>query len=232
MQNLGKITKYLPFFALENVKRHVPVVRPNAFSCPGNARKWRRIYAFRPELEGNARKDGQSGSRKRRWKEPTVRTSGSHLPRLPTDRQVAHLTWGRLIVDYLGQTVGSLSCYITWEMVRHRTATHDCRVRLSYLCRVIESVQKIIFPVGENFFSNWRNSSLIKGWLIRKFCVYLPYLSSCALLADLYGRVQVGRLAVAGVEWARYRMIVKASLTLCRLVDWDLRNFEWKSMAK
>ena len=200
MQNLGKITKYLSFFALENVKRHVPVVRPNAFSCPGNARKWRRIYAFRPELEGNARKDGQSGGRKRRWKEPAARTSGSHLPRLPTDRQVAHLTRGRLIVDYLGQTVGSLSCYITWEMVRHRTATHDCRVRLSYLCRVIESVQKIIFPVGENFFSNWRNSSLIKGWLIRKFCVYLPYLSSCALLADLYGRVQVGRLAVAGVE--------------------------------
>ena len=38
------------------------------------------------------------------------------------------------------------------------------------------------------------------GWLIRKFCVYLPYLSSCALLADLYGGVQVGRLAVAGVE--------------------------------
>lgn len=92
MQNLGKITKYLSFFALENVKRHVPVVRPNAFSCPGNARKWRRIYAFRPELEGNARKDGQSGGRKRRWKEPAARTSGSHLPRLPTDRQVAHLT--------------------------------------------------------------------------------------------------------------------------------------------
>ena len=93
--------------------------------------------------------------------------SGSHLPRLPTDRQVAHLTRGRLIVDYLGQTVGSLSCYITWEMVRHRTATHDCRVRLSYLCRVIESVQKIIFPVGEKFFSNWRNSSLIKGFELR-----------------------------------------------------------------
>ena len=36
--------------------------------------------------------------------------SGSHLPRLPTDRQVAHLTRGRLIVDYLGQTVGSSSC--------------------------------------------------------------------------------------------------------------------------
>lgn len=38
------------------------------------------------------------------------------------------------------------------------------------------------------------------GWLIRKNCVYLPYLSSCALLADHYGVVQVGRLAVAGVE--------------------------------
>lgn len=110
MQNLGKITKYLSFFALENVKRHVPVVRPNAFSCPGSARKWRRIYVFRLEQEGNARKDGQSGDRKRRWKEPAVRTSGSHLPRLPTDRQVAHLTRGRLIVDYLGQTVGSSSC--------------------------------------------------------------------------------------------------------------------------
>ena len=66
MQNLGKITKYLPFLHNENVKRHVPVVRPNAFSCPGNARKWRRIYAFRLEQEGNARKDEQSGAGKSR----------------------------------------------------------------------------------------------------------------------------------------------------------------------
>lgn len=89
-------------------------------------------------------------------------------------------------------------------MVRHSTASYDCRVRLSYLCRVIESVQKIIFPVGEKFFSNWRNSSLIKGRLIRKFCVYLPCLSSCVLLADLYGE---SASRPSGGGWSRMSKI-------------------------
>lgn len=56
--------------------------------------------------------------------------SGSHLPRVPTDRQVAHLTRGRLIVDYLGKPweARAAKSHGKWcGIVRHRmTAACAC----------------------------------------------------------------------------------------------------------
>ena len=50
-------------FALKSLKRHAPVHRSNTFLSPGIARKWSRIHAFQPEMEGNVRHDGQSDGR-------------------------------------------------------------------------------------------------------------------------------------------------------------------------
>ena len=48
-------------FSLENDKRHTSARRSNTFLSPEIARKWRKIYASRPESGGNVRHDGQSG---------------------------------------------------------------------------------------------------------------------------------------------------------------------------
>ena len=50
-------------FALKSLKRHAPVHRSNTFLSPGIARKWRKIHASRPKMEGNVQYDGQSDGR-------------------------------------------------------------------------------------------------------------------------------------------------------------------------
>ena len=93
--------------------------------------------------------------------------------RLPQDRQVDHLTRGKAHRRLPGRTVGKPGLLNsmwnrmeTYGIVLNRMiATCACRTFVVWL----ESAQKISFPVGEKYFSNWRDNFELRTERIKNF---------------------------------------------------------------